>query len=196
MHSQTGFFGLEKLKNQMKVTNEFLIPFIGLKLGKHHFEFQINKKFFENFDYHEFEDCDIKITIVLEKKSTLLELDFKQKGTVHVPCDLTNEMFDLPVKAKLHLVVQFGDDFNNDNEELLILPHGEHQLDVSQYIYEMIVLSVPFKRVHPGIKDGSLNTEALDKLTELSVKEKKQNNIKQEEIDPRWDKLKQLLTDK
>lgn len=180
----------------MKVTNEFLIPFIGLKLGKHHFEFQINKKFFENFDYHEFEDCDIKITIVLEKKSTLLELDFKQKGTVHVPCDLTNEMFDLPVKAKLHLVVQFGDDFNNDNEELLILPHGEHQLDVSQYIYEMIVLSVPFKRVHPGIKDGTLNTEALDKLTELSVKEKKQNNIKQEEIDPRWDKLKQLLTDK
>ena len=62
----------------MKVTNEFLIPFIGLKLGKHHFEFQINKKFFENFDYHEFEDCDIKIAIVLEKKSTLLELDFKQ----------------------------------------------------------------------------------------------------------------------
>ena len=180
----------------MKVTNEFLIPFIGLKLGKHHFEFQINKKFFEDFDYHEFEDCDIKIAIVLEKKSTLLELDFKQKGTVHVPCDLTNEMFDLPVKAKLHLVVQFGDDFNNDNEELLILPHGEHQLDVSQYIYEMIVLSVPFKRVHPGIKDGSLNTEALDKLTELSFKEKKQNNIKQEEIDPRWDKLKQLLTDK
>jgi len=112
----------------MKVTNEFLIPFIGLKLGKHTFDFQINKKFFADFDYHEFEDCDIKISIVLEKKSTLLELDFKQKGTVHVPCDLTSEMFDLPVKAKLHLVVQFGDHFNNDNEELLILPHGEHQL--------------------------------------------------------------------
>ncbi len=179
----------------MKVTNEFLIPFIGLKLGKHTFDFQINKKFFADFDYHEFEDCDIKISIVLEKKSTLLELDFKQKGTVHVPCDLTSEMFDLPVKAKLHLVVQFGDHFNNDNEELLILPHGEHQIDVSQYIYEMIVLSVPFKRVHPGIKDGTLQTEALDKLTELSVKEKPKN-IEQEEIDPRWDKLKQLLTDK
>jgi uncharacterized metal-binding protein YceD (DUF177 family) len=104
-------------------------------------------------------------------------------------------MFNLPVKAKMHLVVQFGDQFNNDNEELLILPHGEHQIDVSQYIYEMIVLSVPFKRVHPGIKDGTLQTEALEKLTELSVKEKPKN-IKQEEIDPRWDKLKQLLTDK
>lgn len=180
----------------MKVTNEFLIPFIGLKLGKHQFDFQINKSFFERFDYHEYEDCDIKVTVVLDKKSTMLELSFKQKGTVNVPCDLTNEMFDLPVKAKLNLVVQFGENFNNDNEELLILPHGEHQIDVSQYIYEMIVLSVPLKRIHPGIKDGTLKTETLEKLTELSVKEQKKESKKEEEIDPRWDKLKQLLTDK
>ena len=180
----------------MKVTNEFLIPFIGLKLGKHQFDFQINKAFFDNFDYHEYEDCDIKVTVVLEKKSTMLELSFKQKGTVYVPCDLTNEMFNLPVKAKLNLVVQFGEEFNNDNEELLILPHGEHQIDVSQYIYEMIVLSVPLKRVHPGIKDGTLKTETLDKLTELSVKEQMEESKKEEDIDPRWDKLKQLLTDK
>jgi uncharacterized metal-binding protein YceD (DUF177 family) len=46
--------------------------------------------------------------------------------------------------------VQFGEQFNNDNEELLILPHGEHQIDIKQYIYEMIVLSVPLKRTHPG----------------------------------------------
>ena len=180
----------------MKVTNEFLIPFIGLKLGKHRFDFQINKKFFDNFDYHEYEDCDIKVDVVLEKKSTMLELDFKHKGTVNVPCDLTNEMFDLPVKAKLHLVVQFGEEFNNDNEELLILPHGEHQIDVSQYIYEMIVLSVPLKRIHPGIKDGTLKTETLEKLAELSIKEQKKESKKEENIDPRWDKLKQLLTDK
>lgn len=180
----------------MKVTNEFLIPFVGLKLGKHRFDFQINKKFFDNFDYHEYEDCDIKVDVVLEKKSTMLELDFKHKGTVNVPCDLTNEMFDLPIKAKLHLVVQFGENFNNDNEELLILPHGEHQIDVSQYIYEMIVLSVPLKRIHPGIKDGTLKTETLEKLTELSIKEQKKESKKEENIDPRWDKLKQLLTDK
>jgi uncharacterized metal-binding protein YceD (DUF177 family) len=60
----------------------------------------------------------------------------------------------------------------------------------------MIVLSVPLKRIHPGVKDGSLNTEALTKLKELSVKELKKENKKEENIDPRWDKLKQLLTDK
>lgn len=181
----------------MKKLNEFLIPFIGLKLGKHQFEYQIDKTFFDAFEYDEFERSDIKVNLVLEKKSTMLELDFKHKGTVHVPCDLTGEMFDLPVKGKLHLVVNFGDEFNNDNEELLILPHGEHQIDVSQYIYEMIALSIPLKRVHPGVKDGTLKSDALDKLNELKVVEKKKKEEQKEEnTDPRWDKLKQLLTDK
>lgn len=180
----------------MNKTKEYLIPFIGLKLGKHHFEYQISNKFFEIFDYHEFQNSDIKVNLVLEKKSTMLELGFKHKGTVNVPCDLTGEDFDLPIKGKMNLIVRFGETFNNDNEELLILPHGEFEIDVAQYIYEMIVLSVPLRRVHPGVKDGSLKTEALTKLNELAVKEQKKENKKEENIDPRWDKLKQLLTDK
>lgn len=179
----------------MKVTNEFLIPFIGLKLGKHQFEYQINETFFDAFDFEDFEKADIKVNVTLEKKSTMLELAFKHEGTVNVPCDLTGEMFDLPIKGKIKLVVQFGEEFNNDNEELLILPHGEHQIDIKQYVYEMIVLSVPLKKTHPGIKDGTLQSAALDKLKQLEVKEHKE--VKQEEdTDPRWDQLKKLLTDK
>ena len=180
----------------MKLANEFLIPFVGLKLGKHHFEFQINNTFFNRFDYHEYESADIKVNIVLDKKSTMLELNLKHSGTVNVPCDLTNELFDLPIKAKLKLVVQFGEDFNNDNEELLILPHGEFQIDVAQYIYEMIVLSLPLKRVHVGIKNKTLDQEILKTLDILKVKSPKKQSSKQEISDPRWDKLKQLLTDK
>ena len=180
----------------MKKLNEYLIPFVGLKLGKHQFEYQINKTFFDHFEYDEFESADVKVELVLEKKSLMLELHFKHKGTVNVPCDLTGEMFDLPIKGKLRVVVQFGDEFNNENEELLILPHGEHQIDISQYIYEMVVLSVPLRRVHPGVKDGTLKSEALDKLNELKVSEVKEEVEEENEIDPRWDKLKQLLTDK
>ena len=179
----------------MKQLNEFLIPFIGLKLGKHQFEYQVNNKFFADFGFDEFEDSSVKVNVVLEKKSTFMELTLKHKGSVNVPCDLTGEFFDLPIKGKIDVVVQFGEQFNNDNEELLILPHGEHQIDIKQYIYEMIVLSVPLKKVHPGIKDGTLKPPALDKLKELSVKDQNQSK-QEEEIDPRWDKLRKLLTDK
>lgn len=182
----------------MKKLNEFLIPFIGLKLGKHQFEYHINKAFFESFDYDEFESADIKVSVVFDKKSTILELNFKHKGTIHVPCDLTNEMFDFPIKGNLKVIVQFGEEYNDDNDELLILPHGEHEINIAQIIYEMIALSIPFRKVHPGVKDGTLDSEALRKLNELRVEEvkKEENKNTEDNIDPRWDKLKQLLTDK
>ena len=177
----------------MENLKEFLIPFAGLKEGKHQFEYQVGDSFFEQFQFDEYQGVDVKVNMVLEKKNTIMELCFDHKGTVNVPCDMTGEDFDLKVKGKFNLVVKFGEEFNNDNEELLILPHNEFQLNVSQYIYESIVLSVPFKRVHPGVKDGTLETEVFDALDKLAPKEENKEN---EDIDPRWENLKKLLTDK
>lgn len=172
----------------------YLIPFIGLKIGKHQFDYQVDNTFFTHFDYDEFNDASVKVSVVLEKKSTLLELDIQHKGTVNVPCDVSGEEFDLAIKGKLKLVVKFGDAFNDENEELLILPHGEFQVNVAQYIYESIVLSVPLRRIHPGVKDGSL-TEVIEKLEALAPKENKES-VQKNDIDPRWENLKKLLTDK
>ena len=171
-----------------------LIPFLGLKIGKHQFDYQVDNTFFAHFDYDEFNDASVKVSIILEKKSTLLELEIKHKGTVNVPCDVSGEEFDLAIKGNLKLVVKFGDAFNDENEELLIIPHGEFQINVAQYIYESIVLSVPLRRIHPGVKDGSL-TDVIEKLEALAPKENKESEQKNE-IDPRWENLKKLLTDK
>ena len=179
----------------MNDLKEYLIPFVGLKTGKHQFDYQIDNTFFKNFDYDEYNAVSVKVDIVLEKKSTMLELDFKHKGTVNVPCDVSGEEFDLPIKGKLKLLVKFGDAFNDENEELLILPHGEFQVNVAQYIYESIILSVPLRRVHPGIKDGSL-IDVIEKLESLSPKENKKEEQQNNDIDPRWENLKKLLTDK
>ncbi|THD69241.1 DUF177 domain-containing protein [Robertkochia marina] len=178
----------------MKQLKEFDIPFVGLKLGKHRFDYQIDKTFFEAFNYDEFAEATLKVNLVMDKKSNMLELSFKVDGVVNVPCDLTDEPFDQPVEGNLHLVVKFGEEYNDENEELLIIPHGEHQINVAQYIYEMIVLAVPAKRVHPGVKDGTLSSELLQKLEEFQPKEENKNN--DGDTDPRWDTLKKLLTDK
>jgi hypothetical protein len=119
----------------MNNTKQYLIP-VGLK-GKHHFEYQISNAFFEVFDYDEFESSDIKVNVVLEKKSTMLELVFKHEGTVNVPCDLTSEDFDF---TRNEIISSVWRHHNNDNEELLVLPFGEFELDIAQYIYEMIAL--------------------------------------------------------
>ncbi|MFH6603177.1 YceD family protein [Maribacter algicola] len=171
---------------------EYYIPFSGLKQGKHRFDYIIENKFFESFGYNEFNDAHIELNVMLNKTSTMLELDFDAEGTVNVDCDLTNEPYDQPVASELQLVVKFGDEFNDDDDEILIIPHGEHQVNIAQYIYEMLVLAVPQKRVHPGIADGTLKSDALDRLAELGPKESENK----EDNDPRWDALKKLLTDK
>jgi uncharacterized metal-binding protein YceD (DUF177 family) len=110
---------------------------LGLKVGKHHFEYQISNAFFEVFDYDEFESSDQSECSFREEEHDA-RIGFKHEGTVNVPCDLTSEDFDLPIQGEMKLLVRFGDTYNNDNEELLVLPFGEFELDIAQYIYEMM----------------------------------------------------------
>ena len=180
----------------MKPLKEYVIPYVGLKLGKHHFDYQIDKAFFEHFGYDDFNAADLKTDLVFEKKPTLLELNFDVSGSVNINCDLTNEPYDQPIEGHYKLVVKFGDEYNDEFEDILILPHGEYEINVAQYIYETIILGIPAKRVHPGVKDGSLDSDILEKLEELSPKALGDKDKTSEETDPRWDTLKKLLTDK
>jgi uncharacterized metal-binding protein YceD (DUF177 family) len=170
----------------------FVLAFAGLKEGIHHFDRDITTKFFDAFDYTEFSNAALKVHIELNKKATMLEVQFSVSGTITVGCDLTNEPFDLPISPTHELVVKFESDFNNENEHLLVLPHGSHQVDVAQTLFETIVLAVPQKRIHPGIKNGSLQSDLLDRLDDLSPSE---STNEPEVTDPRWDALKKLKKD-
>ena len=85
--------------------------------------------------------------------------------------------------------MKFSPDTIDDNEEFLVLPVGSSQINVSQYIYEMIILSLPIKITHPGVEDGTLKSKTLTMLRDY------ENNVHKTEnkIDPRWDKLKDLI---
>jgi Predicted metal-binding, possibly nucleic acid-binding protein len=185
--------GTQTLSVEMMKLKEFNIPFSGLKLGKHEFVYEIDNAFFESFEYQEFNGASIHTKVILDKMSTMMELRIEAEGTVNVDCDLTGEPFDQPIESDLHLVIKFGEEYNDEDDEILIIPHGEFQINIAQYIYEMLVLAVPQKRVHPGVEDGTLKSDILDKLEELQPKEQKEPS---EKTDPRWDDLKKLLTDK
>tara|TARA_R110000850_G_scaffold271031_2_gene404770 strand:- start:164212 stop:164772 length:561 start_codon:yes stop_codon:yes gene_type:complete len=179
----------------MKHMKEFTIPFVGLKQGEHHFDYKIDNTFFTHFEYDEFNNVDVLAKALLIKKSNSLEFQFEIQGTVNVYCDLTNEPYDQLVKGEHNLVVNFGEEYNDEDDTLLILPQGSYEINIQQYIYELIILSLPAKRVHPGVEDGTLDSEILRKLEELSPKDQEEESSK-DDIDPRWDELKKLLTDK
>ena len=172
----------------MKSLSPYLVKFSGLKEGIHLFDFEIGNKFFKNFDYYDFADANIKTILELEKKQTLLNLKFKFYGNVEVQCDLSMETFSLGLETGYNVVIKFKDDTISSDDKVIFLPTGSNSIDVSHIIYEGIILAIPQKKVHPGIENGSLKSEIIQKLEELKPK----RNFK-EKTDPRWDKLKDLL---
>ncbi|MBT7425962.1 MAG: DUF177 domain-containing protein, partial [Flavobacterium sp.] len=135
------------------------------------------------------------ISLVFDKKTTFFELNFNLNGYVNVDCDTSLEPYEQEVKGNLPLVVKFGPEYNDDDDDMVIIPHEYHEIDISQFIYELIILSVPTKKVHPKVLDGTMNSEALDKLKELEITENKSSE-NEDNTDPRWDKLKSLITEK
>ena len=159
-----------------------------MKEGIHLFNYELGNKFFRNFDYYDFLDAKLFAKLELEKQSTLLNLKFSFNGEIEVQCDVSMESFDLKLETEHAVVVKFKDDIISTDDKVIFMPVGSHSIDVSHLIYESIILAVPQKKVHPGIENGSLKSEIVEKLEEL--RPKKNFN---EKTDPRWDKLKDLL---
>lgn len=190
----------------MNTEKTYSISFIGLKNGEHTFEYQIDSDFFKNYNYDDFNSIQANISVLLNKKATHLEVNFKAKGVVNVPCDVTNEDFDLPIENEFNLIVKFGEEFNDDHDEILVIPMNEYEINLSQYIYELIVLSIPVKRVSPEAAENEdfdeedfdflFEDEEEDNEMEDSQEDDTESDSDNEDIDPRWEKLKKLLTDK
>ena len=188
---------MDKLKN-------YTIVFSSLPFGITDFTYEISQSFFDLFEIEtDFETPDIKVELDFEKKSSMLELFFKINGEITVPCDVTGEKFNQKISNQAKLIVKFGDEFDDTDSEIWIIPRDEYELNISQVLYELIMLAIPVKRIHPDVLDGNIDPEIADLLDEYSIYDISQienqepdnsdeDNDDDDDIDPRWAKLKDL----
>jgi uncharacterized metal-binding protein YceD (DUF177 family) len=162
----------------------FKLPFSGLSLGHHTFDFRVNDAFFATFDYDEISKCDIKIEIDLEKTERFLKLDFYLSGDYSVPCDRCLDPMQIPVNHNESLIVNFGAE-NDFDSEIWTISSKEHELILDNFIYETLVLLRPFSTMHE-IEDCN-----RDMLSRLQAPTQPKANL-----DPRWDALKTLKKSK
>jgi len=181
---------------KMKELKSYDIKFSGLKNGKHQYQFHLNQNFFNQFDFKEFNDSNLDILVDFNKSDNLLEFDIQSKGTVNIPCDISGENYDQEIDGHLHFLVKFGEAFNDDREDLIIIPYNAFAYNIAQQIYESVVLNVPSKRIHPDILSGKKQTENTKYIINYQNEDNSENKSEQEEIDPRWAALKKILTDK
>jgi len=166
----------------------FVIPLSGLKEGRHIYDFEIGNRFFEQFEESEIKEGDLHAMIELDKRSSHFDVKIIITGRVKVSCDRCLEMFFQPIECENRLLVKPGKDWNEDDPDLLIVPLDEHELDISQLLYEFIHLALPIQRIHPIDEEGKLtcNPDMLKKISEHIIYDEKEN-------DPRWDELRKLM---
>lgn len=166
----------------------FNVPLSGMKDGLHHLDFEIDERFFEKFEESEIKEGNLTAEVIIEKRSTHSDLTINIHGTVKVCCDRCLGMFSYPVESKNRLLVKSGDNVEDTDPDILYLPTGEADLDLTQHLYDYIMLSLPIRRIHPDDEEGNsgCDPEMLKKLDDLRADGESEN-------DPRWDELKKLM---
>lgn len=164
---------------------EYKIPFKGISEGEHEYEFHVQEEFFDAMESEDIHHADLQVKMKLDKQSRMMILDFDIQGNLVLACDRCLEDMDFPITINHHLIVKYGNEDVDQDNDILYLGVDEYQLDVSSIIYENIVLAIPIKNVHQDDENGNstCNQEQISLLNEYS---------KRTGTDSRWDALKNL----
>ena len=172
--------------------SEFKIPFVGLKLGKHEFKFNINDTFFENLGINSsgllVNRGNLNVLVVFDKQQeNIFHLNFELEGYLILNCERCLDDFQYFLKFNEKQWVKIGEvDF--DDPDILILPKNEFHLDLAPLIYEFISLALPLIKIHPEDLVGNpiCANESAEIIKQFQLSHSNEN------LDPRWESLKNL----
>jgi uncharacterized metal-binding protein YceD (DUF177 family) len=177
---------IPKIKLKMSRRRDFEIAFVGLKPGVHEFNYSIDDSFFEAFQQQDFTKCKAQVKLSFDKKTGFMLLKFEVGGVLEVNCDRCNSRLPLELWDEFNITVKMVDEpevmnKQEDDPDVYYIGRQESHLDVANWIYEFINLSIPMQKVCNFEKmDGPhCNPEARETLKKLETEEEveKQNPI-------------------
>ena len=145
----------------MESNERYVIACKGLKSGTYDFEFKVGGDLFEGEQDGEVKDGEFDVRVRMRKSGSFAELDVALEGFAVVECDRCLEDCRLPVETESSLTVRFADGEPDYDGEVMQVPASEAEIDLTHYIYESIVLALPYRRVHP---DGECNPEMIARI--------------------------------
>jgi uncharacterized protein len=172
----------------VKSLKTYSIPFTGLKLGKHYFEYEITDAFFNEFEYSLVKKADLVCKLELEKQETMLILNFDIAGHISSNCDKCLAEYLQPMEIHEQQIARFSEEEMGEDDEIITLGKNDHEIDVAGLIYEYVNVALPF--IATCGDEGNTkycDREMLDNLNKLAA-----NDEQPESADPRWEALKKL----
>lgn len=175
----------------MKQLREFDIAFVGLTPGVHTFQYQITDSFFENYGQQDFSNCNATVKLQFDKKNNLFLLKFEVGGTVTVTCDRCGQPFEMQLWDDFNQVVKLVEDpaelSGDEDPDITYISRTESHLNVADFVYEFINLSIPMQRIHPDDANGKSGCDP--KVLEMLEKMNKQG---EDTTNPIWKGLEKF----
>ncbi len=178
------------------------IKLLGLSQGEYNFEYDLDRKFFQDIDGDEIRKGNVKVNIKLIVTSTTYDFSFDLKGIVQIPCNRCLDEMDQPIDTQSRLIVKLGAEYSEESDEVIIIPRDEGEINIAWFLYEFVSLNIPIKHSHEAGKcNRFMNSklrkhQAVSKGDEDDIDGDSNDDIEEDEsidsIDPRWDNLKGL----
>ena len=167
---------------------EYQIPYKGLSIGKHDYDFHATKKFFADMQVDTIKGGDLKIKFELDKQNRLMQADISIIGYLVLVCDRCLEDYNFEIDVEYNQIFKFGNTPENHNDDLVYLSDTDFEINVAQIIIENILLQIPIRKIHPDDEDGNstCKAEQLNLISDYSERK---------HTDSRWDALKNIKFD-
>jgi len=130
------------------------VAFTGLKNGKHYFVFDIGQEFFDLFESeNEFTGANIVASVSLDKHSSFMKFEIKIEGSVILVCDISGSEYVQHISGGTDVIVKFGERYDDTDGEMITISRNQSEFNVAKLIFEVVVLSIPMKRLSPDLTD-------------------------------------------
>ena len=195
---------LRETKQQGKTLKElkqYTIDIFGLADKKHEFEFSVTNELFEYYSNDTVSDTKCEVFLTLKKSERHIECNFKIEGITTLLSDRTLLPFKENITVDEYLIFKYSDEDEESTDELIVIKWKTQQLNIGQYIYDYISLSLPVKRLHPSEREDDTDDDDEEGstllYTTLDDNDSSETESNEDQItDPRWNTLKNFKKEK
>jgi uncharacterized metal-binding protein YceD (DUF177 family) len=170
------------------------IKISGLKEGTHSFHFQLDNKFLEGFSNQIFDAPKVDVFVEIHLGETMIKANLELKGKVLLVCDRSGESFWKDIENMTTYYLKYGEKEEEISDEMCTISKERTSIDFDQLVYDIMALSVPLKKLHPRFSEEEEDENSEGILVFSSETDEAKNQEEKAETDPRWQKLKDLIT--
>ncbi len=155
--------------------SKIIISYKGLPNGFQDYCFKIGNDFFSELEYSLIEHGELLVNVKMEKRDKIFYIDINVEGKVEVQCDRCLDLFFIPINYEGKVIAgEEIEENDEDKEDRVSVNIARMEIDLTHYIYESIILSIPIQCIHPDDNkgDSTCNKEMMKLLKTYTINSK------------------------